>query len=109
MHLTITGKHINLTDAIKEHAESKASKLPKFYDSVMEVEVIIDGSDGSDFSAELVVRAGRNQTFVVTEKGEDIYACIDTAVHKMESQIRKQKEILRDNKHSGNIKEQGTI
>jgi ribosome-associated translation inhibitor RaiA len=35
----------------------------------------------------------------VTVTGEDAYSCIDIAVHKMERQLRKKKEIQRNNKH----------
>ena len=39
---TITGKHIEVTDAIRAHALEKTSKLPKYYNSIDQAEVIID-------------------------------------------------------------------
>ena len=44
MLFTITGKHIEITQAIREHAEEKTSKLPKYYNSINQVEVVIDGN-----------------------------------------------------------------
>ncbi|MHC4367568.1 MAG: HPF/RaiA family ribosome-associated protein, partial [Planctomycetota bacterium] len=41
---TITGKHIEITEAIRAHAEEKTAKLPKYYNSITRVEVIIDGN-----------------------------------------------------------------
>ncbi|MHC4362996.1 MAG: HPF/RaiA family ribosome-associated protein, partial [Planctomycetota bacterium] len=33
MLFTITGKHIDVTEAVKSHARKKTSKLTKYYDS----------------------------------------------------------------------------
>ena len=100
MLFTITGKHIDITEAIRSHAEDKTSKLPKYYDSITQVEVIIDGKDGGKVSAEIIARGEHSNVFVVTETGEDAYACIDMAVHKLERQLRRKKEKERNNKHT---------
>ena len=44
----ISGRHIDLTEALKTYAEEKTSKLPKYFDSITEIEVIIDGSDAGN-------------------------------------------------------------
>ena len=101
MLFTITGKHIEITEAVKNHAEEKTAKLPKYYDSINKVEVIIDGSEGGNISVEVIARGEHNKFFVVTETGDDAYKCIDLAVHKLERQIKKQKEKERNHKHAG--------
>lgn len=101
MLFTITGKHIEITQAIREHAEEKASKLPKYYNSINQVEVVIDGSEGGNVNVEVIARAEHSKVFVGTETGEDAYRCIDMAVHKIEGQLRKVKSKERDNKHTG--------
>jgi len=101
MLFTITGKHVEITDALRAHAEEKTAKLPKYYDSVNQIEVIIDSSQGSDVSVEMIARGEHANVFVVTETGKDAYKCIDSAVHKLERQLRKKKEKQRNNKHSG--------
>ena len=99
MLFTISGKHIEITESIKKHAEEKASKLPKYYNSINRVEVIIDGSQGGSQSVEIIARAGHSKVFIGTETGEDAYRCIDMAVHKLERQLRRAKSKERDNKH----------
>ena len=89
MLFTISGKHIEITEAIRKHAEEKTSKLPKYYNSVNQVEVIIDGSQGGNTRVEIIARAEHSKVFVGSETGEDAYRCIDMAVHKLESQLRK--------------------
>ena len=101
MLITISGKHIEITESIKKHVEEKASKLPKYYDSINQVEVIIDGSQGGGMSVEIIARAEHSGTFVGTETGEDAYRCIDMAIHKLERQLRRAKSKERDNKYTG--------
>ncbi len=98
---TITGKHIEITEAIRRHAEEKTAKLPKYYNSINRVEVIIDGSQGGETSVEVIAKAEHSKIFVGTEAGQDAYRCIDMAVHKLERQLRRAKSKERDNKHAG--------
>ena len=101
MLFTITGKHIEITEAIRSHAEEKTAKLPKYYNSINRVEVIIDGNQGSDTNVEVIARAEHGKIFVGTEAGQDAYRCIDMAVHKLERQLRRKKGKERDDTHSG--------
>jgi len=98
---TISGKHIEITESMRKHAEEKASKLPKYYSSINQVEVIIDGNQGGGTSVEIIARAEHSKVFVGSETGEDAYRCIDMAVHKLERQLRRVKGKERDNKHTG--------
>ncbi len=105
MLFTITGKHVDITEAIRNHAEQKSAKLPKYYNSINQVEVIIDGSRGGNTSVEVIARGEHSKVFVVTETGEDAYRCIDLAVHKLERQLRRKKGKERDNKHTGGVEQ----
>ena len=100
---TISGKHIEITEAIRRHAEEKTSKLPKYYNSINQVEVVIDGSQGGNASVEIIARAEHGKVFVGTEAGEDAYRCIDMAVHKLERQLRRAKGKERNHKHTGGV------
>ena len=101
MLFTITGKHIDVTEAMKAHAREKTLKLPRYYDSINQVEVIIEGNKAADTTVEIIARAEHGKVFVVRESGGDAYRCIDLAVHKLERQLRRTKGKERDNKHGG--------
>ena len=101
MLFTISGKHIDITEAIRNHAEEKTAKLPKYYNSINRIEVIIDGNQGGKISAEIIASAERRKIFVATETGQDAYKCIDIAVRKLERQLKRQKTKERDDKHTG--------
>ena len=98
MLVTITGKHIEITDAIRAHAEEKVEKLPRYYNSISQIEVVIEGNDGGKQCVEIIVHAEHNDLLIAKELGTDTYTCIDTAVHKMERQLKKAKEKQRGHK-----------
>jgi putative sigma-54 modulation protein len=99
MLFTITGKHIEITEAIRSHAKEKADKLPRFFSQISHVDVIIDASKGGMTDVEVIVRAEHFPDVVASESGPDAYSCIDESMHKMERQLKKIKEKQRDNKH----------
>jgi putative sigma-54 modulation protein len=99
---TITGKHVTITDALRTYAEEKTAKLPRFYNGINQIEVVVDGSEtGAKASVEIIARGEHSNIFVATEAGEDAYQCIDSAIHKIESQLRRKKTKERDDKHVG--------
>ena len=98
MLFTITGKHFDITDEIRDHAQERTEKLPRYFDGINQVEVIIEGN-GSDPGVEVIARGEHGNIFVATESGDDTITCIDLAVHKLERQLRRKKEKQRNNKH----------
>jgi putative sigma-54 modulation protein len=99
MLFTITGKHIEITEAIRVHVKEKADKLPRFFSQISHVDVVVDASQGGTTNVEVIVRAEHFHDVVASESGPDAYSCIDAAMHKMERQLKKIKEKQRDNKH----------
>jgi putative sigma-54 modulation protein len=105
MLVTITGKHIEITDAIRAHIEEKASKLPRYFNSVSQVEVILEGNTGVVQNVEVIVSAEHYPDVIAREQGEELYACIDLVMHKVERQLHKIKEKQRDKKHPNAARE----
>lgn len=101
MLFTITGKHIEITEAIRQHAQEKCEKLPRFYDQINHVEVLVEGGESRSTGVEVLAHIEHGEVLVAKESGHDTYACLDMAVHKLERQLKKQKEKQRDNKHLG--------
>jgi len=95
----ITGRHMDVTEAIKSYAEEKTSKLPRYYSLINQVNVIIDGKEHSDINVEIIARGEHNKVFIAEETSEDAYKSIDIAVHKLERQLRRIKSKERNNKH----------
>ena len=100
MIITLSGRHLEITPAIRQYAEEKARKLTKYYDLIKEIEVILDGKNAAGKSAEFVISAEHRNMFVGHCDGEDLYACIDKVTDKMERQLTDHKERHRNRKHS---------
>jgi putative sigma-54 modulation protein len=98
---TITGKHIDITEAIRRHAEQKTSKLPRYYNGINQIEVIINGQPGGNINVEIIARGEHSNVFIGTKRAEDAYQCIDGAVRKLERQLRRKKSRERNKKHTG--------
>ena len=92
MDVTVSGKHIEVTDAIRQYATDKTMKLPRYYDRVKSVEVIADKGDRHSYEIELVVHVDRHEHFVARSRGDDLYACIDESIDKLERQLTDFKE-----------------
>ena len=99
LQIEVTGKHVEITDALRKHAEDKVSKFSRYYNNVNHVQVVIEGGKGQSPSVEIIARAEHNKVFVATETGADAYTAIDLAAHKLERQLTKMKTKERDNKH----------
>jgi putative sigma-54 modulation protein len=95
--ITVIGRHMEVTDAIRQYVESKAAKLPRFYDNVLSAEVIL-GMEADKAIVEIVVTANRKNTFVATHRDNDMYAGIDECLRKISEQLRRHKDKVRDRK-----------
>jgi len=98
VQISVTGKHIEVTDEIREYAVAKASKLPRYYDRVQSIEVVMD-RESDRVSVEMIVNAAGVAPFVAKEVGADVLACIDLIVDKLERQLTRHKEKHRNRKH----------
>ena len=101
MQINISGRHLEITAAIRTYAEDKASKLQKYYDLIQNVDIVLDGSgEGRLKRAEVVAIADHNNRFVAHHEGEDLYGCIDQAAHKVQTQLTAHKDKHRNRKHN---------
>ncbi len=98
MDVRITGRHVEVPADVRDYAHEKANKLPRFYDRIHEIEVVLD-HEGEQFTAEMIVRVDHKQTFVASETGPDTFALIDLIIDKLERQLTKHKEKKRNRKH----------
>jgi len=97
--VTISSRHMEVTEALKTFAEQKANKLIKYYDRIQEIEVIFDaGKDQT--SVEMIVNAEHRNMFLAHHGEGDAYACIDACIDKLERQLSDHKKKVRNRKHN---------
>ncbi|MBQ4518838.1 MAG: ribosome-associated translation inhibitor RaiA [Clostridia bacterium] len=89
MKLTMTGKQIELTQALKDRIEDRFAKLDRYFHKETEATVTLSVQrekqvvEATVYSGSLIVR--------VEEATDDMYVSIDNAVDILERQLRKHK------------------
>lgn len=98
MQIRISGRHMAVSESLKNYCNEKAGRLPRLLDRIRSVEVILDGKDGMH-AAEMVVHADGADPFVASEEHADPFAAVDLLIDKIEEQLRRHKERHRNRKH----------
>lgn len=88
----ITGRHLMVTEAMKQYALEKISKLERITKRLLNIHVIMD-IQKIEHRVDLVVRFNHIK-IKVQAHSEDMYNSIDRAVEKLQAQIRKYKDKL---------------
>ena len=89
MKLTVTGRHIEITDAIKQHLAQKMEKTIKDLGESADVHVALSVEKHRHF-AEITIKP-KAITLHSEDETDDLYTAMDSALLKMEKQIRKHK------------------
>ncbi|MGQ9629797.1 MAG: ribosome hibernation-promoting factor, HPF/YfiA family [bacterium] len=92
LQITVTGRHIEVTDALRKYAEDKIGRIAKYFDGIIEAHIILDAGRGRHM-AEVTVLANGTRVHCEDET-RDMYASIDGALDKLERQIKKYKNRL---------------
>jgi putative sigma-54 modulation protein len=96
MNVSITCRHCELDETLKDYIEDKASRLAHYFDRVDEAHVVLQ-VEGHRSIADLTVHASR--AIISSEQAaEDLRSAFDRALDKVERQIRRYKERLRNHK-----------
>ena len=105
MRFAVTGRHLEVSEAMKHYAEEKASRLNRFFDRIHSIEVVVQ-KQGVQHRVEMVVTTDHQDTFVGQVDAGDCYEAIDLVVDKLEAQLRRHKEKLRNRKHRTGSREE---
>jgi putative sigma-54 modulation protein len=94
MNLSVTGHQLEVTDALKDYVEEKMERLERHFDRVTDVHVILSVEKLRQ-QAEATIDLAGTRIHAEAEK-EDMYAAIDALTDKLDRQVLKHKEKLRD-------------
>lgn len=98
MQVTVIGRHIEATDAIKQYAAEKFSRLEKYFPKGVQVTVTISVVKKVHHIAEAVIKSN-GLLMQASEETEEMYSAIDLLTEKIERRARRYKEKLVDHKH----------
>ncbi|CAH9063295.1 Ribosome hibernation promoting factor [Pseudoalteromonas holothuriae] len=92
MQLNLTGRHVEITDALRDYVNNKFAKLERHFDHINNVHVILDVEKLVQ-KAEATLHVNGGELFASTEH-QDMYAAIDGLINKLDRQVIKHKEKL---------------
>ena len=90
MNVSVTGHHIDVTDALRDYASSKLSKLERHFDHVTDIHVILS-VEKLQHKAEATIHVSGGTIFADSVE-DDMYKAIDGLIDKLDRQIKKHKE-----------------
>jgi putative sigma-54 modulation protein len=90
INISVTFRHIESTEALKQYAQEKVQKIGKYFTYPLDAHVILAVDAKQRQLAEVELHA-HGAMIHGKEQHQDMYAAIDLVIDKIESQVRKQK------------------
>ena len=89
--IVVTGRHVSVTDAMRQHAEKKVANLHLDYPKIIEAKVVLNVEHGDRHIAEIILFCANHITIEADTTGSDMYAAIDETISKIARRMRKHK------------------
>jgi len=97
MQITITGKRLEITEAMRNYIDEKIGKLEKYFRRENDwADVILDMERGRFFAEASV--GGGGAVLYASARTPDMYASIDEVTEKLKKQVKKYKEKIKTEK-----------
>ncbi|HEV7777822.1 MAG TPA: ribosome-associated translation inhibitor RaiA [Luteibacter sp.] len=90
MQVQLSGQHIEITPALREHVQSRLDRLERLYDNITSLAVVLSVEKLEQRADGTLAVAGN--TFHAQAVDADMYTSIDILVEKLVVQLRKHKE-----------------
>ena len=90
MNTSIVGRHIKLTDAIKDYINSSIDTFKKYNLDIISVTSTIVGDEkAKGFTFEFSLNIANIDTVVIKQKDKDLYTAIDIATDRVSKVLRR--------------------
>ncbi|PID58022.1 ribosomal subunit interface protein [candidate division KSB3 bacterium] len=97
MQITVTGRHFEITEPLRQHVEAKTAKLGRYIDNIGEVHVVLSVEKHRHL-AEVTLQANGTPIRGLEEK-HNMYQAFDSVIEKIERQVKRLKE--KESSHKG--------
>jgi putative sigma-54 modulation protein len=102
MQLSTTFRHMDASNAVREYAEEKLEKIRKyFHRHLLGAHAVFSVERNHNHTAEFNLTLPNGLGVQARETTEDMYSSIDLAIARIERQVRKWKDKIRDHKPHG--------
>ncbi len=94
LHITVTGRHLEITEAIRDYARRKIDSLHLDYPRIIEAKVILEVQTHHRHFSEILLFCANHITIECSTTSDDLYAAIDETISKIARRMRKFKTRL---------------
>jgi putative sigma-54 modulation protein len=101
VQINISARHGHLSPGTQERITEKVETIRRLFDRITSIQVVVDLEHRESPSVELQILAEHHDEFVATVKADTVLAALDGAIDKVEAQVRKFKERLKEHKATG--------
>jgi len=102
MNLTISGHHLEVTPALRSYVTDKLDRITRHFDQVVDVKVLLSIENQTEKErrqkAECNIHVKGNDMFAESAH-QDLYAAVDDLVDKLDRQVVKHKDKIRNHHH----------
>jgi putative sigma-54 modulation protein len=102
MQVTVIGRHIEATEALKQYATERFQRFEKYLPKNSQATITLSVVKKLHHIAEAMIKAN-GMLIQASEETEEMYSSIDLLYEKIERRVRKYKERLTDHKHQTGI------
>ncbi|MDD3952869.1 MAG: ribosome-associated translation inhibitor RaiA [Lentisphaeria bacterium] len=95
MELIISGKHFEIDDELRQIAETSAARLEESYAKLSSLRLVL--SKERNWQIADVILNGKNISLVAKAKSNDIRVSITSVFEKLDKQLRRYMEKIKDN------------
>jgi len=105
MNVTIVGRHVELTEAMKDNIKKVINEIEKYNLGIMHSIVTVEKDKRDFFNVEIVMNIPNKGTAVVHFKDKDMYTALDKAKDKLEKLLRRYHDKVTNHKVKDRIEE----
>ncbi len=98
MQVNVMGRHIEVTEALRQYATDKFNRLEKYLPKEVQVVITLSVVKKVHHIAEASIKSN-GVLIQASEETEEMYSAIDLLIEKIERRVRRYKEKLVDHKH----------
>lgn len=107
MDITVTFRHMDPIESLRDYAEEKVSKIDKYLDTVSEAHIVLS-VEKFRHTADVTLSVDGTRIKGV-EETEDMYSAIDQVMDKIEKQVKKHLSKMRKRRSPDSIKAGGAL
>jgi putative sigma-54 modulation protein len=102
MNISLVGRHIELSDAIKDHLMHSIDTLSKYHLDLISVNAVASSNERKKgVTIEFTINVAGKNTVVITQRDDDLYAAIDIAIDRAQKALRRLHDRISDHKNEG--------